>query len=468
MNCQISNKLFLESALSHQSGQMSIEQVLSWLEKKKNKIEVSVTQCPLESIKGWNYDKKEGLIKHQSGGFFSIEGISVASNCLQENWQQPIINQSEVGYLGVITKEINGVLNFLLQAKIEPGNINYVQLSPTLQATRSNYTRVHKGQKPLYLDYFVNATPEQILVDQLQSEQGGRFLKKRNRNIVIKITEDIKIHERFIWLTLGQIKSLMQYDNIVNMDTRSVISCISFGNTIKGNIEPKLGLMDFKKIDFLESSMSTDSKYTIFQLMSFLVSIKSKCTLNIEKVKLNSLNEWSIDEIKISHHKNKFFEVIAVNVEINNREVFNWSQPMIAPIYQGLCAFLIKKINGVIHFIVQGKIECGNFDIVEFAPTVQLLNGNYKLVQKSKVPFLQEVLKAKKSNTIFDTLQSEEGGRFYQDNNRYMMVMANDDLCEELPDNYTWMTLNQLHVFLKFNNFINVQARSLISAIEYI
>ena len=28
---------------------------------------------------------------------------------------------------------------------------------------------------------------EQIILDQLQSEQGGRFLRKRNRNIIIKI-----------------------------------------------------------------------------------------------------------------------------------------------------------------------------------------------------------------------------------------------------------------------------------------
>jgi len=468
MNRQIADKLFLKSALCHQNEQISIGQVLLWLRKQSNKVEVSVTQCPLKAIEGWNYNEKKDLIEHQSGGFFSIEGIDIKSNCLQEEWQQPIINQAEVGYLGIIAKEINSVLHFLLQAKIEPGNVNYVQLSPTLQATCSNYTRVHKGKKPLYLDYFINARPEQVLVDQLQSEQGGRFLRKRNRNIIIKITEEIKIGERFIWLTLSQIKSLMQYDNVVNMDTRSVISCISFGKKIENDIRLETSSTDPRKMDFLKSSMSTISKFTIFQLMSFLANIKSKCVLNIEKVKLNCLDNWSIDEMKIFHHENKYFEVIAVDVEINNREVLNWSQPMITPIHQGLCAFLVKKINGVIHFIVQGKIECGGLDLVEFAPTVQLLTRNYKTIQKFQAPFLQEILEAKKANIVFDTLQSEEGGRFYRDSNRYMMVIADDNLCEELPDNYTWVTLNQLHTFLKFNNFINVQARSLIAAIEYL
>ena len=52
------------------------------------------------------------------------------------SWDQPIIDQPEIGFLGILCKEIKGSLHFLLQAKIEPGNKNFVQLSPTLQATR--------------------------------------------------------------------------------------------------------------------------------------------------------------------------------------------------------------------------------------------------------------------------------------------------------------------------------------------
>ena len=218
------NQLFLKSALSKDGEYKTTSGVFNWLSDQNGDVEVNVSPCPLKDIDGWVFDEVKGLIRHVSDKFFTIEGIKVNSNCLvKEEWQQPIIVQPEIGFLGIITKEFNGVLHFLLQAKIEPGNINYVQLSPTLQATRSNYTQVHKGREPLYLDYFRNAKSEQILVDQLQSEQGGRFLRKRNRNIIIKIDEDIGPQEQFIWLTLGQIKQLMQLDNLVNMDTRSVI-----------------------------------------------------------------------------------------------------------------------------------------------------------------------------------------------------------------------------------------------------
>jgi oxidase EvaA len=47
---------------------------------------------------------------------------------------------------------------------MEPGNINKVQLSPTVQATESNYTRVHGGKAIKYLNFFKNKNQKKILV----------------------------------------------------------------------------------------------------------------------------------------------------------------------------------------------------------------------------------------------------------------------------------------------------------------
>ncbi|MBT6471656.1 MAG: NDP-hexose 2,3-dehydratase, partial [Candidatus Marinimicrobia bacterium] len=144
------NQLFLKSSLSKDGEYKTTTEVISWLSVQNEDVEVSVVPCELKNIDGWIYDEEKGSIRHISNKFFSVEGVKVSSNCLvKEEWQQPIIVQPEIGILGIITKEFNGVLHFLLQAKIEPGNINYVQLSPTLQATRSNYTQVHKGREPL-------------------------------------------------------------------------------------------------------------------------------------------------------------------------------------------------------------------------------------------------------------------------------------------------------------------------------
>ena len=112
---------------------------------------------------GWHIDD-DGCLRHDTGRFFSVQGIHVETDFGHvSGWDQPIIVQPEIGYLGILAKEFDGVLYFLMQAKIEPGNVNCVQISPTLQATKSNYTRVHNGKKPAYLDYFVNVKPENVL-----------------------------------------------------------------------------------------------------------------------------------------------------------------------------------------------------------------------------------------------------------------------------------------------------------------
>jgi len=466
---------FLKSAMCLSNMYMETSEVIDWLKKQNNKVDVNVDKIEFSQLKQWAVDKKNASLRHTSGGFFSIDGINIKTNwgAIHE-WEQPIINQPEIGYLGFITKEINGVLHFLMQAKIEPGNVNYVQLSPTLQATRSNYRQLHKGKKPLYIEYFQKASADQILLDQLQSEQGARFLKKRNRNIIIKLDEDIPVYDNFTWLTLAQLKLLMQHDNLVNMDSRTVISGITFGVFSSDIID----IFDFLKNDkmlpnlksaFLKSSLTANnSHHTLEEIITFLTHLKSSYDLLVTQKNMHELSNWTVTESEIHHNNHKYFKIIAVDVQIGNREVVSWSQPMVQPAQDGLCAFICKEIKGVLHFIVQAKLECGNHDVIEFAPTVQTLTGDYREAKKNTLPFLDYALNAPERQVYFDTLQSEEGGRFFREQNRNMIIIAGEEIADELPENYIWMTLNQLQTFLQFNNYLNIQTRSLIAAISFV
>lgn len=462
---------FLKSAFST-GDDFKLKEVYDWIINQKKKINAQIQTIPFAELKNWGFDNKS--LRHESGKFFSIDGIRVKTNWgTISEWDQPIINQPEIGYLGFIVKEFNGVLNFLIQAKVEPGNVNFVQISPTLQATKSNYTQVHKGKKPLYLEYFLGAKPDEILLDQLQSEQGARFLRKRNRNIIVKVDKDIPVYDNFMWVTLSQLKQLMLDDNLVNMDTRTVVSGLPFGSFESSIIDI------FNHIGFNDNSSNIGRAFfrstltrgggiqSIENIITFIAKIKSNYNLEVNQIPLGRMNNWIIGKDFIHHEKNKYFKINAVKVSIGNREVTSWTQPMIAPAQQGLCAFVVKEINGILHFAVQAKLECGNHDIIELAPTVQCLTGNYKQSIKGRLPFLDYVLNAKKERVVIDTLQSEEGGRFFREENRNMIVLAEEDIPVELPDNYIWMTLNQINTFLKFNNFLNIQARSLISLISF-
>ncbi len=467
---------FLKSALTADSSLMPSEKFLQWMNEKKKAITVSVDKIKFSEMNDWGFDENSTNLVHSSGKFFSIEGISIKTNWGGvPEWTQPIINQAEIGFLGIITKKFDGVLHFLMQAKIEPGNINFVQLSPTLQATKSNYTKVHKGKTPLYLEYFNGEYkgPKRVLLDQLQSEQGARFLMKRNRNIIIEIDDEIEPYDNFCWLTLGQIKEFLLLDNVINMDTRTVISGIPFGNypneiiDFYSTLQSKNDQGEYEKGLLISALENENHLHEMEEIISWITHLKSKYELELRRIPLAEVNEWKKDDYAIYHKDHKYFKVIAVRAAIHNREVKSWTQPLVESVQEGLIAFVIKKINGVYHFLVQAKLEAGNFDIIELAPTVQCLTGNYRDA-KNKPPFLDYVLNADESLIRYSTFQSEEGGRFYQEQNKNIIVEADDSIPLELPENYIWMTLNQMNTFIKFNNYLNIQSRSLIASVKFV
>ena len=466
---------FLRS-IQELEGNTDINKILEWITERRNSINVNIDLIPFSRLEKWKFDALTGNLCHESGRFFSIEGLEVKTNWRKlETWTQPIINQPEIGLLGILAKKINGVLHFLMQTKIEPGNINYVQISPTLQATKSNYTKVHKGKTPLYLEYFIGEKKVNVLLDQLQSEQGARFLKKRNRNIIVEVEGDIPLYDDFCWLTLGQIKSLMCYDNLVNMDTRTVLSGITFGTLDNVSIDFLSAFMykdsdqNNQKMQMLKSALTEENSLEpIEHIISWITKLKSKYELELRSLPLNQIKDWIVTDDEIYHYQKKYFSVIAADIHISNREVVSWSQPLVKSAQEGIIAFLVKKINGVFHFLVQAKVEAGNFDIIELAPTVQCLTGNYMKGQNEyDVPFISEVLEAPEQNILYKAYQSEEGGRFYKEQNLNMIIEADEGFKAKIPDNFCWMTLNQLLTFIQFNNYLNIQARSLISAIIF-
>jgi oxidase EvaA len=382
------------------------------------------------------------------------------------------MNQPEIGILGILVKRFDGVLHFLMQAKMEPGNINLVQLSPTVQATKSNYTQVHRGRRPRYLDYFVERSRGRVLVDQLQSEQGSFFLRKRNRNMIVETEEAVPEHEDFCWLTLGQLKALLQYENLVNMDTRTVISSIPL--VASGDEASSFGLVHSEvsgKRPFenalVASTLCRDGGVASnAEIISWLTELKATAEIRVGQMPLNELAGWQKDDISIHRDDRSFFNVIAVSVEADNREVPGWSQPIVQPCTAGITAFVTQKIGGMLHFLVQARMEPGIFDMFEMAPTVQYLSGSGGIgAADVSPPFFDLVLNATRDRIRHESLQSEEGGRFYHYQSRNIVIEIDESQQIEAPRGYIWMTLGQIYEFLRYNNYFNIEARGLLACL---
>jgi oxidase EvaA len=468
---------FLFSSMTLENEFQDLNTFMSWFNNKAQNNNFIVEEIPLESLDNWYIEHETKNLKHSSGKFFSIEGINVTTNFgFKQKWEQPIIIQPEIGILGIITKIINGTRYFLMQAKMEPGNVNTVQISPTVQATRSNYTKVHKGNQPKYLEYFTDRSKSKIMIDQLQSEQGGRFLRKRNRNMVIEVFDNIPVEENFVWLTLGQIKIALSLDNIINMDSRSVLATIPFINEDKIHdfrIKDYYSMcidLDVKPnpfaLDIIESAISlNNSLFSFDEILSWITEMKTRFELNVTRIPLCNVVGWGFTDYSVKHESDNFFNVIAVKVQAGNREVMQWTQPLIKETKPGLIGYLITKINGIFHFLVQAKVEPGCIDTIDLAPTVSC--SDYLKIMKSseRPPFIEFFENPKPESILFSTVQSEEGGRFFHFQNLNMIIRVEEKTIVETPDNYRWMTLAQLMKLMQFG-LLNIESRSLISAIS--
>ena len=98
----------IASLLTTENPFNSTDEVVAWIERRNREVVVQVDEVPFAELKGWHFDELTGNLVHDSGKFFSIVGIDVRTNTgCEQRWTQPIINQPEVGYLGIICKEFD-------------------------------------------------------------------------------------------------------------------------------------------------------------------------------------------------------------------------------------------------------------------------------------------------------------------------------------------------------------------------
>ena len=177
--------------------------ISKWLINQRKKHSLIVKKKDLYKLNNWTFNKKE--IYHNSKKFFKIVGLRIKSNFYKKrNWDQPIIVQNEIGILGIIKNSENH--KYLLQAKVEPGNINKIQISPTVQATKSNYSRIHGGKNIPYLKYFLRKNKN----FSLQTEQAFRYFNKKNSNILTHVSKKINIDKNFKWFSKKEILNLLK------------------------------------------------------------------------------------------------------------------------------------------------------------------------------------------------------------------------------------------------------------------
>ena len=411
---------------------MRIKDLNKWILDQKKKNLMKVSRINISDVINWKIDNQK--IFNYNKAFFSIVPFKFIKNN-NEAWFQPLILQKEVGILGILKKKIKDVDYYLLQAKVEPGNKSGIQLSPTVQATKSNYLQKHGGKKTNYLHFFIgNKLKIKTISKSRLSEQGTRYLEKSNNNILIDIRkEKIKKIKNYIWVTKENLKYLLKKKNLLNMDTISVLSSSIKKNTLDNPIN------DFSN------------------LKNTLTYLKKKIKIKKRIISFNDLKNWKIFKDKIVNNKNFFFSILFLKIKTSSREVSQWCQPIVSDYHISLNGFLVKEINKTNHYLLQGVQEAG-LSSPKFTSTISVKNFTKKIGNKD-IKFLN-LFKKKK---IIKFINSDEGGRFFKNETHNLIKFLKEKEKVRLAKNFKWASHNQVIDLIK-RNLLTIEARNLFAS----
>ena len=151
--------------------------------------------------------------------FFSIFFLDVKANSREViNWEQPIISDHYISLNGFLTSQINKTTHYLLKVINEAGR-NQCQFTSTL--SEKNFT----FKFPKKVDFKSFFYKKNYLLDIINSDEGGRFLKNQTRNIICEVKEykKINIKDKFIWASHNQIVELIN-QNKITIEARNLFA----------------------------------------------------------------------------------------------------------------------------------------------------------------------------------------------------------------------------------------------------
>jgi len=206
----------------------NIKPILDWVKSRQKKIRSTSKIINLNQCKDWYLDKNSNL-HHKSGQFFKVKAVETkgADGREVKSWMQPILTQKHGGVLAFIARQTKKFgTQFLIEAKIEPGDDSILKISPSFQATQSNMNRAHGGKRPKFYDIVVQQKASELIYYTIHNEEGARFWKKSNWNVIVKLNNpyDKRIKgKNYMWASLKQIKKLALKNRYVNPFVKTIL-----------------------------------------------------------------------------------------------------------------------------------------------------------------------------------------------------------------------------------------------------
>jgi len=391
-------------------------------------------------------------IRHESGRYFSVVFINDGSR------EHLMIDQPEIGILGFVVSGQGTERRWLTQAKAEPGNVGYVQWAPTVQATRSNYERVHGGEPTLLLEQFTGPGP--LAEDILGSEQGDRFVNKFNRNCKVLTSDRFAPpaeRGRFEWISNRELKAKLGEDFAVNTDARSVIASGSWH--LLADIPGRIFLDSGRGggvAEALHGSYVARCEQRQAEALELLARTAGTFPIHYKKTPLSELTGHEVSAAGAFDSRGR--QVLGYfDCQLPGREIARWQQPLVEDGMVGQHVLLYIVREGIALFRAAGYPELGFHGRAELGPTLQSGEARFRLESDALNATLKE------AETLFEVRQSDEGGRFYRRIGHYRVARWHGDPSVLNPACGCWLTAGDLEDLSRRTGVLSNELRTLLS-----
>jgi oxidase EvaA len=398
-----------------------------------SKIGFVVRPTGLKDMNSWRLS--DGALSHISGGFFSVAGVQFED---EGNRQAIFLFQPQSALTGLLTCMMDGQRHFLLQARAEPGNIEKAQFGPTVQSTPANYLRAHGGKPSPYIDFFTTFQPHlRVLHDSMQIDYGERYLFKSKRLIIAECDPWIPVEAGFIWVPGRLINALVAESNFSTFDLRSLLVMFPWGESQKDALQPASPPVQSS----LQLPARPEILGQVFHALQGRISRYRFCDLA-------DMKNWYLSDRGLEEREaRQGFDIGFYYVEARGREVASWSQPLVNSKTEGRASLVCRLKDDALEVLVRVAAESG------------LQTGKALLPSYLRYPGALSVEPPPSGLDLFQTIESDEGGRFFCDTSRYELIMNPDTT---VPDG-VWLRISELKFLLSQSNICAIQLRCLAS-----
>jgi oxidase EvaA len=183
--------------------------------------------------------------------------------------------------------------------------------------------------------------------------------------------------------------------------------------------------------------------------------------LQVGRISFDASKEWQWNHNGfLTHITSRFFNVVGVRYfSVDRGKIL--TQPIIDQSEIGLLAFLVFKDTEDWWILAHAKVEPGNVNGAQLAPTVQATKSNYEIAHGgSETPYLGRVQSARRR--LYDQLQSEQNSRFLAKRNRNRVTQLTEKI-EEKGSHFRWIPIRDFLSQLRKSHTVNTDARSVIA-----